>query len=202
MRISIPGKSDIEQIVRVHIDAFPNFFLTSLGAGFLKTYYRAYLDNTDALLICAKENGAVIGFAATAVFSQGFNKQLIMRNWSSFLVQGVKLMLIRPKALLHLLKNMEKTNNGKDEDVKETADYAELYSIAVASGVQGKGVGRALMLETESELKRRSIVKLSLTTDSDNNHKTLAFYNSAGFNPLYEFVAYPNRRMVRMIKSL
>ena len=36
-------KSDIDTVVKIHIAAFPDFFLTQLGSAFLKFYYKSVL---------------------------------------------------------------------------------------------------------------------------------------------------------------
>ena len=46
------------------------------------------------------------------------------------------------------------------------------------------------------------VKRLSLTTDKINNESAIAFYRSCGYRILYEFSAYPNRIMLRMIKDL
>jgi hypothetical protein len=43
---------------------------------------------------------------------------------------------------------------------------------------------------------------MSLTTDFYNNIKTIEFYKGLGYNIYYDFIAYPNRKMYRMIKDL
>lgn len=50
-------------------------------------------------------------------------------------------------------------------------------------------------------LKADNINQLSLTTDYYGNESTIAFYKSMNFNVLYEFIAYPKRRMYRFIKK-
>jgi hypothetical protein len=47
-------------VADLHIKAFSDFFLTSLGAGFLRAYYRASLKSNESLAICAiDENGDI-----------------------------------------------------------------------------------------------------------------------------------------------
>lgn len=71
--------------------------------------------------------------------------------------------------------------------------------IGVNADAQGKGVGKALLAETEKQI---GIEKLSLTTDYYNNESTIVFYQKCGYKVLYVFTAYPDRKMLRMIKEL
>ena len=52
----------------------------------------------------------------------------------------------------------------------------------------------------QEKLKKCS--KQSITTDSYNNIKVIEFYIGLGYNIYYDFVAYRNRKMYRMIKDL
>lgn len=106
--------------------------------------------------------------------------------------------LTHPKALLRLKNNFSKNN----DIVEDNNDYAELFSIGVSPKAQSKGLGKLLLLETERILKNSEVNRLSLTTDFHDNEQAIQFYKSQGYDILYEFVAYPDRRMYRMIKQL
>ena len=86
--------------------------------------------------------------------------------------------------------------------MQDDENYGELFSIGVRSGQQGKGIGKALLKDTELLIQAKGVNRLSLTTDYYNNEATLGFYHSMGYKVLYDFVAYPDRKMLRMIKLL
>lgn len=190
--------NDVTQIVAIHSDAFADFFLTSLGPRFLAFYYSCFIRSSDGIVICAEENSNIIGFAASTKKCRGFNSKLIKNNIYYFISLSFKLLLINPKALIRLARNVTKTSS----EVVDAEDYAELYSIAVKKGGQGKGVGKELLLAIEDILKMDNVKRLSLTTDYFNNEVTIGFYKSMKFEVLYEFVTYPQRRMYRFIKEL
>ena len=96
------------------------------------------------------------------------------------------------------MKNLTK----KSSPFVDEEDYAELFSIGVAADAQGQGLGKLLLKETENTASKFKIRRMSLTTDYYDNVSTLAFYKSMGYEKLYEFVTYPNRKMYRLIKSL
>lgn len=190
--------SDIDEIVNIHCSAFKDFFLTSLGKSFLKFYYKSFIKNSNGIIFCALENDTILGFAATTKICRGFNSQLLKNNFCGFCLIAVKLLFTRPLALIRLGKNMTK----KSDDIVDAEDYAELYSIGVSENAQGKGVGKQLLFATENELIEEGIAKLSLTTDYFNNESAVAFYNKLGYNTLYVFTTYPNRKMYRLIKNI
>lgn len=198
MQIRKAELQDVDSIVQIHCSAFDGFFLTTLGVSFLQTYYRALIQSTEALVLCAEECSRIVGFGATAKLAKGFNTRLIKSNIWDFGVVALKLLFVNPKALIRLRKNLSKTV----ADYEDNGEYAELYSIGVSVESQGKGVGKLLLYETEEILRGGKIRALSLTTDVDDNSSTLGFYNSMGYSVMYPFVAYPKRRMYRLIKLL
>ncbi len=191
-------KNDIEAIVRVHEAAFPDFFLTQLGFAFLRLYYKSVMNHKDGVLLTCKMDGATIGLCAGAVLSAGFNTKLIKANLFQFGWESMKILFTKPKALIHLMKNISK----EDSSVGDNGEYAELLSIAVDPKVQRSGAGKAMLLELEKVLKEIGGERLSLTTDYEDNDKAVSFYKSLGYEPWYDFVTYPNRRMYRLIKQL
>mgnify|MGYP000221348721 FL=1 len=190
--------NDVDTIVEIHLNAFEGFFLTSLGAEFLRFYYSCFVRSNETVTMIAEENGVIYGFSASSKFCKGFNSRLIKSNLIAFGLLSFKLLLIKPISLLRLVKNLSK----KGENVIDNEDYAELYSIGVCKSAQGKGVGKMLLLKSEQVMKEEGVTRVSLTTDFDNNEQAVGFYHSMGYETLYEFVTYPNRKMYRLIKIL
>lgn len=189
---------DIDIISRIHKEAFPNFFLTSLGVDFLKLYYKTVMKSPDGILLVSKTDSDTIGFCAGTLLSAGFNTRLIKKNFMSYMGQGVMLLFTHPIRIWHLYKNLSKESS----EVGDKGEYAELLSIGVDPNKQGGGTGKKMLLALEEEVKNNGGVKLSLTTDFDNNEKAIGFYHSLGYKEWYDFVTFPNRRMYRMIKQL
>lgn len=198
MEIRKANTTDVIDVVRIHCSAFEGFFLTSLGTSFLKFYYSCFVVNSETIFCVAIDEGRVIGFSAATKESKGFNRRLIKQNFISFVLFSLKLLFTNPVALLRLVKNLTK----KGDTVEDNEEYAELYSIGVDSGQQGKGIGKKLLGETERIMKKEGVERVSLTTDYDNNESTVGFYHSMGYEILYEFITYPNRKMYRLIKIL
>lgn len=188
---------DIGSIVNIHLQAFKDFFLSSLGKDFLKLYYSCFIKNSKAVVLVAESDNEIIGFAAATSVSKGFNTSLVKENIFSFALISVKLLFTKPRALLRLVRNLTKTSdNGKFDD-----NYAELFSIGVLPAGQGKGIGKMLLSTIEHNLRDIGTQKLSLTTDYYNN-TAVPFYQSMGYTVLYDFTTYPKRRMYRFIKNI
>lgn len=189
---------DVDQIVRIHQLAFPGFFLTSLGTDFLSFYYSSFIRHPETVCLVATDEEKIVGFSAATIKSKGFNSRLIKSNLISFLCWSFKMLITNHKALVRLGKNLTK----KSEAIPDDGDYAELFSIGVSPECQGKGAGSLLLSDTETLIRDRGVSKLSLTTDLKDNESAIAFYKRNGYNVLYEFTAYPDRRMYRFIKEL
>lgn len=185
--------------VNIHNEAFQGFFLTSLGPKFLKLYYNSLLKSPNGIIICVfDDNDGLIGFAAGTSHSKGFHKKILMENIFSYTWALLNIILLRPKAIFRLFKNLNKNKNTINDDGK----YAELLSIAVPSYIKGLGYGKLLLKEFEIELQSLNVEKIALTTDCLSNDNVLAFYNKMGYEIFYEFVAYPHRRMYKLIKKI
>ena len=191
--------ADVPAIVDIHSQAFPEFFLTTLGSRFLRLYYKCMCTSEEAVTFCAETEGRVVGFATSSYYSRGFNTTLIKKNPFSFGLMAVELLFTRPGALLRLARNLDKKDGG--DTVEDAGDYAELYSIAVLPAFQGEGIGKKLLMATEDDVAKHNR-RISLTTDYDHNEKTIGFYHSMGYRDYYAFVTYPDRRMWRLIKEI
>ncbi len=187
------------QIAKIHLKSFPNFFLTTLGYSFLKTYYRSCAKSKEAISICAidQDDKKLLGFAVGCFNSVGFNKSLIFSNLLEFTYQTVLLLLTKPIALIRLYKNLEK-NKKKDDKGK----YAELLSIGVLPDQNGLGIGQNLLAKFENQVMEKGVNTITLTTDADSNDSVLRFYKKSGYNVYYDFETFPNRKMFKLIKEL
>jgi ribosomal protein S18 acetylase RimI-like enzyme len=198
MQIKQVLKKDLGQVVEVHKSSFPGFFLTELGENFLSLYYDSVGRDQKGLLLGFYDEDELLGFAAATTLSKGFNTHLVKQNLFPFTLMGMRLLFTRFAALIRLFKNFSKTNSY----VTDEGNYAELLSIGVSVKKQGQGVGKKLLLQLEKELKLKGCSLLSLTTDYDNNEKAISFYKVLGYEIYYDFIAYPKRKMYRMIKNI
>lgn len=198
MQIKKALKEDIPQIVEVHKNSFKGFFLTELGDHFLTSYYDSVRKGEEGVLLGYYDEGELSGFCAATTLSKGFNTQLIKKNLFQFSLIGVRLLFTRIPSLIRLFRNFSK----KSSSVSDTGDYAELLSIGVSDKKQGQGIGKKLLIQLEKEMQLKGCSKLSLTTDYYDNEKAIGFYKGLGYEIYYDFVAYPNRKMYRMIKKL
>lgn len=198
MEIRKIENKDVKEVILIHNMAFKNFFLTGLGKFFLSIYYRSVLNNEQGILLGCYEGEDLLGFCAGTILSQGFNKRLIKSNFYAFIIVGIYLIFTKPSTLIRLFRNFSKTNS----KIVDNGLYAELLSIGVNPDYQNNGVGKILLKGLESTVLKMNEKKISLTTDCYNNEKAISFYKACGYYVWYDFMAYPKRKMYRMIKQL
>jgi ribosomal protein S18 acetylase RimI-like enzyme len=198
MEIKKVPKEDIKKVIEVHKTSFKGFFLTELGDHFLEVYYDCVRKDEKGVLLGFYEETELFGFCAATTVSRGFNTHLVKQNIRRFSFIGIRLLLTRIPSLIRLFKNFSKTNSTTSDE----GDYAELLSIGVSDKKQGQGIGKKLLIRLQNEMKLKGCSNLSLTTDYSSNEKTIQFYKGLGYEIYYDFIAYPNRKMYRMIKKI
>jgi len=197
MNIRPAEKNEYSVLAAIHQKAFENFFLTTLGMGFLRTYYKASLNSSESVAICAvNDKNQVIGFCIGCILSKGYHKRLIKNNIAAFVVQGISILFTKPKALYRLAFNLDKSTIETDD-----GNYAELLSIGVLPEIKNRGIGKEMIKKFEEAMINNGCKKIALTTDFNNNQKVLEFYKKTGYEIFCEFTTYPNRRMYKLIKK-
>ena len=190
--------SDIDEVTRIHVKAFSGFFLSQMGESFLRLYYKSLLDHKKGFGFGTFDTDCnLLGFSVATTYSRGFNKDLVLKSFFPFLTVGIKVLFTKPKSLLRLVRNLSKNVNHIDD-----GNYAELFSIAVDPEIQGRGIGKLLLISTEKAASENGCNRIVLTTDFYNNDDVINFYSNLGYHIYYEFVTYPNRKMNKMIKNI
>jgi len=170
------GSEDVREAARLHRVAFPGFFLSQLGEGFLREFYRAFLLDGSVTVVARDDAGRVVGVVVGSTEPDGFFRRLLLRRWYAFAVHSLRLVLTRPSVVPRLVRAV--TYRGH---VPDQPDGALLSSICVSPAAQGAGVGRELIRRWTSELGSRGVHDAYLTTDAADNDATNAFYVRSGW---------------------
>jgi GNAT superfamily N-acetyltransferase len=169
-------RTDIDQVVGVHLSSFPGFFLSQLGPAFLKRLYSELLNDPSGIALISKHDGRVQGFVAGTAEPRGFYRRLLVRKWLPFALASLLPAIRRPSIVPRLLNAFRKTGEEALED-----KCGLLMSIAVDPQCQAKGVGTVLVRGFLEECRRRGLTSVHLTTDKRDNDRTNRFYLSLGF---------------------
>jgi hypothetical protein len=90
--------SDTSDVVRVHLDVSPGFFLSELGAPFLRVMCKSFLMDANGIyLVHRAEIGEMDGFAVGTLTSQVRDRWLALRFLPEFLVASIPATLVRAR---------------------------------------------------------------------------------------------------------
>ncbi|WP_164100392.1 GNAT family N-acetyltransferase [Candidatus Laterigemmans baculatus] len=185
----------------LHMSAFPNFFLTSLGPRFLRTLYLAIeRDPTGLVLTASDPQGRLVGFAAGVGESQSCFMRLIRSQFLRFAIAALPSLIRRPQILprvLHSLRRSESSGQGENRQ-----GAALLMSIAVDPRCAGQGIGGRLIESFLDRMALFGVQAVCLTTDRDANDAVNAFYLHHGFRLKQQFVTSEGRQMNEYVIEL
>jgi ribosomal protein S18 acetylase RimI-like enzyme len=75
-------------------------------------------------------------------------------------------------------------------------------SIAVKTGLQGRGLGSVLVDQFLDRMRRRNVPAVSLSTDRDENERVNVFYRRKGFRIAREYATSEGRWMNEYVIDL
>ncbi len=189
--ITAMDSKDISRVVEVHLQSFPEFFLSTLGPRFLSLYYRGVVDAPEGIaFVSLNETGSPAGFVAGTSNPRGFYKRLLKRDWLKFSFASVSTLLRNPRAVRRVARGLLHPGKNPVGD-----DVAGLFSIGVLPELQGTGAGKKLVHAFLEEARKRGCSKVFLTTDRDDNESVNQFYEKLGFAVGREFTTQEGRNM-------
>ena len=186
----------LDQVVAVHLRAFPGFFLSFLGPKFLREFYQSFILDEAGVGFVAKESGSeeILGAIVGPVVPDGYFKRLLKRRWWAFCLASMKAVLKKPSISRRLFRAVFYRGESP-----VGSSRALLSSIAVLPDCQQCGVGRALVLRWTLEIADRGAMGCFLTTDVDQNEAVNAFYQKLGWSIESTYATPEGRRMHRYI---
>ena len=187
------NKSDLSQISKVHIESFPNFFLSKLGCDFVKQYYNLILNYDKHVFLCYAQNNEIIGFVSGFNNPKAFYKYLSEKK-ANFLYPLLVSVCRNPFVIVTIAKAFKRIKN--EAQIDNNNDFTnELSSLAVNPIIQNKGVGKKLVDAYITVLKDSKIKAIQLTTDAENNDKVNSFYERLNFKKTKTIIRNDSRLM-------
>ncbi|MDO5629406.1 MAG: GNAT family N-acetyltransferase [Mobilicoccus sp.] len=189
--------TDIAEAARLHERGFPSFFLTSLGAPFLREFYRGHLHDDTAVTVVARlDDGRPVGIVVGTTRPAGFYGRLLRRRGAAFAVTGALGALRRPSAIPRLFRAFTYRGDAPDPQA------ALLSSIVVDPAHAGRGIGEHLQRRWCEEAARRGAPRAYLQTDRDDNDPVRRFYERCGWRESATTITPEGRALVRYERSL
>lgn len=188
---------DLEDVVEVHQKAFPEFFLTFLGKGFLTELYKGFIQSDASICKVAVSDKSIVGFVVGNLHPDVFFKKLYYKKGLRFLFLALGSMFRKPTLVIKKIFYALRYRGEKPEALENAA---LLSSIAVNPEIESKGVGSKMMEAFCDEAFQRGSDSVYLTTDEDSNDLTNRFYLKNGFHLEAVFTQTNSRKMNRYIK--
>jgi ribosomal protein S18 acetylase RimI-like enzyme len=173
---------ECSKVAKLHLEAFPSFFLTSFGNSFLKTFYTSMLKHPDGIYIGLFDKQNIVAFAVGASKKRGFYTAILKKNGLILILKSLPFLLKSPNKLVRLLKAL-KTKDTNDDKI---LDSATLLSICVSPKYRDKGIGNEILKAFE-EIAFQTSKGISLTTDAINNDYVNNYYKKNGYSLLKQF---------------
>jgi GNAT superfamily N-acetyltransferase len=197
--IGIVSAGDLNAIVDVHMAAFPGFFLTELGAAFVRQMYLGFLADPAAVFLAARHRGAVAGFAVGFIGGGHGHRRVALRRAPALALAVLPALARRPVFLASRLVAKLLCTDGTPAT---PLDAIMLRSIAVQPRFQGGVAARSLLAAFEALAHERGATRCVLTTDADNNGRVNRFYVREGYRLSSIFMQHGKRRMYLYEKVL
>lgn len=200
LEISDLRESDVPELARIHRQAFPGFFLSTLGEPFLREFYRGYLgDETAVAVVLRGEDGRPVGASVGTIEPSGFFRRLLRRRGLAFGWASAQALARNPRAAARLARGLFYRGEVGGAPTPAGALWS---SMCADPSIQGKGAGRLLMSGWEGEARRKGATQAHLTTDAEGNDRVNDWYRRAGWIQQTTYSTREGRRMNLYTKDL
>ena len=188
--MSASEQGSIRKLSRLHVRAFPDFFLTQLGVSFLDALYKGYLSDERSGIIVAENNGKLVGFIAYSYDYPNFYKGLIKNHLFRFAFCSLGAAIRHPSFIKRLLGAFKKSDS-----VVKSEKYVELASICVDPKMGKHGIGSKLIDHLKGMVDFDKYAYINLETDAVNNDDVNRFYVKNGFKLARSYFSSEGRKM-------
>lgn len=190
--------SDLNEVVQIHLTAFPDFFLTKLGKGFLYELYKGFLFDKNSICVVAILGSDIQGFVVGNLYPGHFFKKLFFNHAIRFLFYALKTFFRYPAMVLRKLIYALRYRGDQPAGL---SNAALLSSIGVHPHTVAKGIGSQLLNEFCNNAYSRGAMAVYLTTDHMDNERVNQFYLKNGFYLDTVFTQTNKRKMNRYIRT-
>lgn len=181
---------DIANVAKLHIQVFPEYFLSHLGIRFLERYYGEFVNHSDAFGFIAIKEDDLVGFVTGVVDPKGFYKQFYRKNFLPISLILVGRLIVDPvirrdtlQRIGHIRYALQSiVGNGKNTLQFNSASevQARLLSIGVMAAIRGSGVAEKLVDSLGQRFRQADITRIGLSVRSENEG-AIAFYEKTGW---------------------
>jgi len=193
IQIKAIDKTSVDQIVEIHLRAFPDSTLSLFGQDVLEKWYKWYFSAPNECYgFGAFEGDCLKGFCLAGIFRDA-EVFFFRENFFYMLYQAlIHPRLIINKQTINRLKKIFQAFKGRlvigtkkaGRVTRPRSEKFGILSIAVDPNSQGSGIGSLLMNEVELLAKQQDISSIRLTVDPANK-TAVRFYEKQGWQKVY-----------------
>lgn len=165
--------TDASALARIHRQALPEGFLSSLGDRFLRRLYAAIAADREAVAFVAEDGKGIAGFATGVPSVRGFYRRFYIRHGFAAMLAAVPHLLRR--GVVHRLRETRRY-----PDTSRDLPDSELLSIAVDGRLRSRGVGRDLAARILKGLADKGASEIKVVVGAENEGAN-RFYARMGF---------------------
>lgn len=192
-------RADAAELARIHKEAFPGFFLSELGEGFLTQFYLGYsADPTAVTCVARSASGQIFGAVVGTTEPKGFYKRLLRRRLLGFGTAALIATLESPRRAPRLLRAISYRGEVPSAD----KDWALLASICVDPAVQASGLGSRLIERWTKLAGELGAPGAYLSTDKNDNQRVNDFYQRHGWTLNGTLWTREGRPMNQYVRSI
>jgi ribosomal protein S18 acetylase RimI-like enzyme len=160
-------------MARIHREALPDAFLSTLGEPFLRRLYAALASDPSSVALVAENGRGVVGFVTGTPTVGGFYRRFALRH-------GVPAAVAALPAAIHpaVLRRLRETAGHPSRTA--SLPPAELLSIAVEPAARSSGIGARLTTGLLRGLGERGAEEVKVVVGADNEGAN-RFYERLGF---------------------
>jgi ribosomal protein S18 acetylase RimI-like enzyme len=175
----------VDQVVMVHIQAFPESQSTKFGKDFLKSYYDGAANSPNTISFLWVVDGVVAGFIFGGTNKKKLSRQILMRSKTRLIKTVISNILLSPGVSIKRFWSYLVHYIMPGGDAFYADDTATLDSVAILTEFRGQGIADALMNSFLAKLKYLNVSACRLGVLAENK-AARSYYERSGFEQLNE----------------
>jgi glycosyltransferase involved in cell wall biosynthesis/ribosomal protein S18 acetylase RimI-like enzyme len=183
--------ADLPAIVNIHQRSFHHFFLTQMGAAFLRLYYKLVLNYRAGIVLVSEKSGILTGFVCGFADPAEFYR-MMWRHRRAFAIPALAALVRRPSLAANVIHAVRRVQSAGEQGPPRSC---ELSSIAVAPEASCNGVARTLLRAFLNMSWSNNAECVYLTTDAEANETANRLYQDMGFRHSRRFLQRRGRWM-------
>lgn len=174
-------KNHVPAVAKLHCDSIKTGLTAWLGQRFCERLYLAMMSSPYSFVLVYEDKlHQPLGFVCCATNTSKMYKVIIVRHFFPIIFSAIS-KLLRPSVIKRFLTAVRRPKTFKAGDYSQwQLPEAEIVSIAVSPGAQGKHIGTKLVHAAFDRFRNLGHNRVRTWTSEDNERAT-AFYQKQGF---------------------